>query len=352
MLNYGLRFEINGKITDTQNRLSSIEADRFVIASDDDGRINALAGGLLGLIPVPYVTSKDAGYHKSLQLPNYHHIAPRLGIAWSASDKTVIRGGWGLFFNQAAYNIQTALTENLPFFFNKSVNTAVTTLIPSLTTSNILLSSANGTIGGSTLDYPYRSEFADSWSFDLQRALSSSWFVQAGYFGSHVSGADNSTYRNIPMPGPGAIDPRRPNPLLSGFKAIRWDGWSIYHSGTAKVEKRLSRGFALDASYTWSKSLDDASDVGATFAETNIPQDVRNVKAEKALSSFDHRHRLVFSYSYALPFGSGGAKSFSGLLLRAGRLPGSVRRSPAPPLRLCYRRMPPISVPVRLNVGI
>ena len=46
------------------------------------------------------------------------------------SDKTVIRAGWGLFFNQAAYNIQTALTENLPFFFNKSVNTAATTLIP------------------------------------------------------------------------------------------------------------------------------------------------------------------------------------------------------------------------------
>ena len=175
--NYGLRYEINGKITDTQNRLSSIEVDRFVIASDDEGRINPLASGLLGLIPGLYVTSKDAGYHKSLQLPNYHHIAPRAGLAWELSDKTVIRAGWGLFFNQAAYNIQTALTENLPFFFNKSVNTAATTLIPTLTTSNILLSSANGTIGGSSLDYPYRSEFADSWSstYSEKWALSGSW---------------------------------------------------------------------------------------------------------------------------------------------------------------------------------
>ena len=57
----------------------------------------------------------------------------------------MIRAGWGLFFNQAAYNIQTALTENLPFFFNKSVNTAATTLIPTLTTSTILSSSGNGT---------------------------------------------------------------------------------------------------------------------------------------------------------------------------------------------------------------
>ena len=126
--------------------------------------------------------------------------------------------------------------------------------------------------------------------------------MEVGYFGSHVSGADNSTYRNIPLPGPGAIDARRPNPLISGFKAIRWDGWSIYHSGTVKVERRLARGLSVNASYTWSKSIDDASDVGSTFAETNIPQDVRNVRAEKALSSFDHRHRLVFSFSYALPF--------------------------------------------------
>src|SRR4029077_14606766 len=169
MFNFGVRYEINGKVTDTQNRLSSIETDRFVIASDDEGRVNAFAGSLLGLIPGTYVTCKAAGYHRSLQLPNYHHIAPRAGLAWELSDKTVIRAGWGLFFNQAAYNIQTALTENLRFFFNKNVNTAATTLTPTLTTTTILLSSGNGTSGGSGLNYNYRSEFADSWSLNVQR---------------------------------------------------------------------------------------------------------------------------------------------------------------------------------------
>jgi len=306
-LNYGLRYEINGQMTDSQNRLSAIEVNRFVIASDGSGQINPAANSLLGLIPVPYVTSQAAGYDRSLQLPNYHHIAPRAGLAWALSDKLVIRAGWGLFFNQAAYNIQTALTENLPFFFNKSVNTSATTAIPTLTTSNILLSNANGTIGGATLDYPYRSEYADSWSLDVQRTLGSNWLLQVGYFGSHVAGADDSTYGNIPVPGPGAIDPRRPDPLLSGFKAIRWDGWSIYHSGTIRIEKRLANGLSFNASYTLSKSIDDASDVGSTFSETNIPQNVRDVRAEKALSSFDHRHRFVFSYTYALPFGKGHA---------------------------------------------
>jgi hypothetical protein len=136
-----------------------------------------------------------------------------------------------------------------------------------------------------------------------QRSFGPAWLLQASYFGSHVSGADDSTYRNIPLLGPGAIGARRPNPLLSGFKAIRWDEWSIYHSGTFRVAKRLSRGLSINASYTWSKSIDDASDVGSTFSETNIPQNVSDVPAERAVSSVDHRHRFVFLYSYALPFG-------------------------------------------------
>lgn len=318
-INYGLRYEINGQMTDTQNRLSAIEVNRFVIASDDKGNISPLASGLLGLIPIPYVTSKEADYHRSLQLPNYKRLAPRFGLAWSANNKTVIRAGWGLFYNQAAYNIQTALSQNLPFYFNKNVNTAATTPIPTLTTSNILTGNISGTIGGSTLDYPYRAEFADSWSFDVQHSFNSDWVVTASYFGSHVSGADNSTYRNIPRPGPGPIDPRRPNPLISGFKAIRWDGWSIYHSGTVKVEKRFSHGMAFNANYTLSKSMDDASDVGSTFAEANIPQDVYDTRNERALSSFDHRHRFVFSYSYALPFS---AQGFAGKLVRGWTITG------------------------------
>jgi hypothetical protein len=299
--NYGVRYEINGQMTDTQNRLSNIELNRFVVATDDQGKINPLASRLLSLIPVPAVTSRAAGYDRSLQLPNYYHIAPRVGLAWAVFDKTVLRAGWGLFFNQASYNIQTALTENLPFYFNKSVNTAATTPIPSLTTENILLAPPDGTIGGSGLNYNYRAEFANSWSLNVQRMIGADWVVHAGYYGSHVSGADNSTFKNVPPPGSGPIDPRRPNPLLSGFKMIRWDGYSIYHSGTFKVEKRLRRGLTFNANYTWSKSIDDASDVGTTFSETNIPQDVRNVRAEKALSSFDHRHRFVFSYSWQLP---------------------------------------------------
>lgn len=99
-INAGLRYEINGHITDVANRLSNIEVSRFVIASDDSGRIHPEAQAWLPLIPVTAVTSKDAGYHRSLLRPSYRRFAPRFGLAWTpGSARTVVRAGFGLFFN-------------------------------------------------------------------------------------------------------------------------------------------------------------------------------------------------------------------------------------------------------------
>ena len=302
-VNMGLRYEINSQMVEAGNRFSNPEIDRFVIASDPAGRIHPDANALLALIPLPYVTSRDAGYDRSLQRPNFHRVAPRLGLAWSLdkTDRTVLHAGFGLFYNQAAYSVQENLGLNLPFYFNKSVTVAADAAVPTFTMTNILLAPNTGSIGGSGLMYNYRPEYAESWTLSLQRMLRDNWAIQATYFGSKVVGADDTTYINIPEPGPGPIDARRPNPNLSAIRTIRWDGWSKYNSLTLKLEKRYSSGLTFDANYTWAKSMDDASDVGATFHEFNVPQDVRNLRAEKAISSFDHRHRFVLTYSYELP---------------------------------------------------
>jgi hypothetical protein len=304
-LNLGVRYEINGQMVEARNRFSNPELNRFVIASDRSGRIHPDANALLSVIPTPYVTSKEADYHRSLQRPNYNRIAPRIGLAWSpgSSDRYVVRAGFGLFFNQAGYSINENLALNLPFYFNKSVTVPVDQRMPVYTTTDILLAPNTGSIGGSGLIYNYRSEYAESWTMSLQRAFRNNWAIMATYLGSRVVGADNSAYFNVPLPGPGPIDTRRPNPALSAIRTIRWDGWSEYNSMTLKLEKRFSSRFAFDANYTWSKSMDDASDVGATFHEFNVPQDVRNIGAEKGLSSFHHAHRFVFTGTYELPMG-------------------------------------------------
>jgi hypothetical protein len=170
-----------------------------------------------------------------------------------------------------------------------------------------LLANNNGSVGGSTMDHNFQTEYAKNWTVGLQRRVSSNMMVEISYLGSRVTGADSSTVLNVPQPGPGPIGPRRQVPALSNISEIRWDGYSLYNGLTFKLERRLARGLSYAANYTLSKSIDDASDPGATTYETNLPQNVFDLATERALSSFDHRHRFVGSVIYALPdLGGGG----------------------------------------------
>jgi hypothetical protein len=291
--NLGLRYEYNQHMYDTDNRLSSIDLDagRFVIASDDDGNIDASAAPLLGQIPIPYVTSASAGWGRGLLDPSAVRLAPRVGFALALDDpRTVIRGGYGIFLNQWAYSVQTAFARNLPFFFTKQIDVPSDVRVPSMQTQNILTSNATGTVGGSIMDYAYSVEYSQTWSGGLQYALRPSVMAEVFYMGTWTLGADNGTVRNVPEPGPGPIQARRPIPQLSRINAIRFDGKSIYHALTLRLERRLASRVAYNISYTLSQSKDDASSPGATESETNLPQNVRNVfdeTGEWARSSFD-----------------------------------------------------------------
>jgi len=308
-INYGLRYEINSQMADEDNRLSAIDLSapggRFVIASDEDGTISPAAQPLLGQIPISFITSQNAGWTRGLLRPSYLRFAPRAGLAWALGDRadTVVNAGFGVFLNQWAYSVQQALAQTLPFFFAKTVDAASDAIRPSFATETMLLAPANGTVGGSTMNHDYRTEYAKNVTVGVQRQLSATTAIDVGYLGSWVVGADSSTVLNVPEPGPGAIGPRRPVPQLSNITAIRWDGYSIFHALTVKVERRQPNGLSFSANYTLSKAVDDASDPGATTYETNLPQDVRNMSAERALASFDHRHRVVGNVTYTLPRG-------------------------------------------------
>ncbi|MEQ1912613.1 MAG: hypothetical protein ABMA15_27585, partial [Vicinamibacterales bacterium] len=309
-VNYGLRYEINSMMTDVDNRLSSIDVpnSRFVIASDDAGNLSPDATALLGQIPIPYTTSADAGWQRGLLRPSYRRFAPRLGVVWSPGEdgKTVVNAGFGVFLNQWAYSVQQAFASTLPFVFAKTVTAASDAVRPTQTMATALLAPANGTVSGSTMDWDFRTEYAKNYSVSLQRQVGDATVLEVNVLRSAIVGADSSTVRNVPVPGPGAVGPRRPIPQLANITAIRWDGYSIFNGVTFKVDRRLSRGFTATAFYTLSKAIDDASDPGGTAFEANLPQDVRNMAAERADASFDHRHRAVASFTYMVPrVGSG-----------------------------------------------
>jgi hypothetical protein len=308
-VDFGLRYEYNQEMTDANNRIAAIDtsAARFVVASDDAGNISPTATALLPFLPIPYVSSSGAGWNNSLLAARPVRLAPRTGLAWSLPNvKTVVRAGFGIYPNQAAYSIITNLAQNLPFFVTKTVNSAASALSPSFTTENALTANTVGTVGGSNLDHNFEIEYNEVWNVNLERELSSSTLLSIAYIGSRTVHADSGTVLNVPLPGPGTIASRRPISQLSQISDIRWNGWAAYHALTLTAKRRLTKGLTFDANWTWSHSIDDASDPGATLNETNLAQNVYDLGAEKASSSFDHRHRLVISFIYQLPSGQAG----------------------------------------------
>jgi hypothetical protein len=220
-------------------------------------------------------------------------LAPRTGFALSLDDnRTVIRGGYGIFLNQWAYSVQTAFARNLPFFFTKEVTVPSDVRVPAFQTGDILTRDPTAVISPMIMNHDYAVEYTQTWSGGLQHEVVPGMMVEANYMGSWTLGADNATVDNVPEPGPGSI------------RAIRFDGRSIYHAATFSAVRRLREGYAYTVSYTLSVSRDDASNPGPTESEANLPQNVRNIfsrSGEWALSSFDHRHVLAASATYQVP---------------------------------------------------
>lgn len=308
-VNLGLRYEYNQHMRDEHNRLSSIDlatpGGRFVIASDESGTMHPSAHAMLDRLPLPFVTSAAASWDRGLLKPGPLRFAPRSGLAYTFNDgRGVVRGGYGIFLNQWAYSVQTAFSRNLPFFQTTQVDVPTTERVPLSSTRDILANDSTIVTAPTIMDYAYRVEYTQTWSGGLQYALLPGATLELGYMGSWTLGADNATVHNVPEPGPGPIQARRPIPQLGPIRSIRFDGKSIYHAVTTRFERRPRRGLAFGASYTWSSSVDDASSPGPTEAETNFPQDVRNIfdeSGEWAPSSFDHRHVVIASGSYELP---------------------------------------------------
>ena len=308
-LDIGLRYEYNRAVTDADNNMAIINTlvpgGQLIIASNAQGQLSPLASSLIPtFVPanVPVLTSNQVGWNNSLLQPRPLRLAPRIGLAWELPDhKTVVRSGFGIYTNQAAYNIIQFAALNPPFYFAKTVNNTAPGGIPVHSTENIL--TASGSVSANNINHDFKIEYNNVWNLSIERKLSSSTSFQVQYIGSYTVHADNETYQNLfpnsaLPPGPNHV---RPIPSMSGFPSVTWDGWEKYHALALSFTQRLWRGLVVNSNYTLSKALDDASNPGADNAEPNFPQDPTNLAAEKGLSDFDHRHRFVTNFLYQIP---------------------------------------------------
>ena len=262
-----------------------------------------------------------AGYNSNANvgiLAQYKLFAPRFGFAYQLDTKTVLRGGFGIFYNASGNGgALYRLHRQLPFGATTTVQVnelsstylTVAQGLPVNPTLNIASIVNNPT--GSWYGIPpnYRNAYAEQFNFGLERQLPFNIVLKASYLGNLGRDLDITYNINQPVPGPGALGPREllyttaPGVVADNYAAT--DGLSAYHSLQVTVEKRYSSGLNLLSSYTYSHSIDDVPLQEGGGADGPIPQDPRYRFLDFASSSFDMRHRFTQTVNYELPFGTG-----------------------------------------------
>lgn len=233
--------------------------------------------------------------------------APRLGFAWTlgGTGDTVLRGGYGVYYDQSSLAPSEGLYFNAPFFdFNLFFS------LPGLplTVNDPFPSFFPVPLPKSAFAFQrdLRTPYLQHWNVSLQQALGKSRVVEIAYVGS--KGTKLITARDINQPRPSPASPNfRPNPQFDDITFEESSANSNYNSLQVRFQQRLDFGLSVLSSYTWSKSIDNASSFFSSAGDPNFPQDSFNTAGERGRSNFDVRHRLSVSYGYDLPFGKGRA---------------------------------------------
>jgi hypothetical protein len=297
----GLRYEYNSPGVDATNRANVYDPSKGT------------------LVPVGANGFPRSGYNSDL-----NNFAPQIGLAWSPGGhgNTVIRAAYGIHYDQSSLAIGEGLYFSAPYY-NLNVYYPIQSLY------NLSLSNPFP----SNFPYPYpasataferglRTPYIQQWNFGIQRQLGKSRVAEIAYVGSKGTRLIDS--RDINQAHP-STNPNnlRPNPYFSDVDIVESQGNSVYHSLQAKLEQRLSKGLSALASYTYAKSIDDASGFFTTTGDPNFPQNSYNLSAERGRSDFDIRQRLTLSYAYDLPIATGhrwlgGWQSFGVLTFQTG----------------------------------
>ena len=262
-------------------------------------------------------------FDRSLVHPDYKNFGPRIGLAYSFDNKTVIRSGYGIsysYFNRPGsamegINAPQALfgtfTQTIPAGgpapagFLTTLNSFTTGIANPAAfnpaTQNVAYIPANFT-------WPY----IQSWFFSVQREFPKNTVVELGYNGNHSLNLPILGDYNQAVPSPAGqtlpLAARRP---IQGWGPITWvdpAGNNNYEGMSVRVEHRFAQGLYFLNSFTWGKAMGDSEQALEYFPSPGFganPQNIHNLHAEYAPTAFDVKLNNVSSIVYQLPFGKG-----------------------------------------------
>lgn len=285
-----------------------------------------------GLFNVDPVTLQGPYSQPSKVKDDNNNWAPTIGVAYSPSfksgvlgqligdHKSVIRAGYQIgydsFFNNIASNAATSSPNVVATQVNSTLSAANPRGLGNLsaqlpTTPRALTPRDAQTLADPNLVNPY----FQRWSLGIQRELPSALMLDVSYVGSKGTKLFMNEDRNPLVPAALRVTPAgytgvTTNRLdnIQGGRTVRGNaGSSSYHAGQVQLTRRFSKGLALSSSYTYSKMIDNNSEIFASAGLSNgslsiIPLVLGGERNERAVGLFDRTHRAVFTYVYDLPF--------------------------------------------------
>jgi hypothetical protein len=315
-LTLGIRYQYNPPSWEARDLISSVVFDRgftnaqvVVPKGQDDATFAFMRDVLFPFIPVRKADELDRG----LVHNTYMNFAPRLGIAYQLTPKTVLRTGYGIFFGFPDVVSGSVLTVNPPskLIISESSNTVDPTLLidKSVFGPNPFNRALANPNFFSIRDPNMPPEFTQMYNLSIQHEVAPNWLVEVGYMGNRssralINTALNDAYPALPSDTSSPQSRRRVSKVLGSLPYLAPQGYSNYNALILSLEKRFSQDYSILANYTWSRALGVAPAV--TLGINNTPvQDPFDLRREYGPLEFDVINRVSVSHIYSFPFGKG-----------------------------------------------
>jgi hypothetical protein len=301
-LNIGLRYELFLPQKERSNKISEFDLQTGTLLDGQGNQWNVNpTTGLLENVGTANLGDTLYKFPKT-------NFAPRFGFAYRATkdNKTVIRGGYGIFYDQNVvgngvfqfYGLGTPYLQ-IQNFTNTPASQAATWANPFPAGTSV----GSYTTGGINPNFP--TSYTQQWTIGVQREIASNLLFELNYQGSKGTHLPLSYNINTPVPGAGALQARRPYPLWSTVTWVDDIGASSYNALTTRLERRYANGLTFNTSFVYSKSLDLGAPPSTSGSGDAGIQNIQDIAAEWGLSDFNQKYRYVGSTVYELPFGKG-----------------------------------------------
>lgn len=331
-LNFGMRWEINGGVSEDQGRFSSVFPSLARASNDQVTAGGTLAGWVVPsnfTLPIPDGVTKLGGKTLARNGAPLHNFGPRVGFAWqplSSSQHLVLRGGYGVFYTRTNGNsvLQTVVSPPfVSFGVGQGASNALATFqvpfnpppAPAIFPTRTLGSGLNADYVAENYDSP----MVQQYSLDAQYEFLPKTVLEVGFVGTRGTRLADSRLTNTALLA-SAADPvngvttntvanaGQRVPILgfapNGLTSIESYGFSMYNALQVTVKRQLSHGIQFQAAYTWGKNLTDVEGVGfqsVFLGGDGNSNDPNNRHQRWGPADFDRAQRFVFTYVWEIP---------------------------------------------------